>query len=272
MNRKILVAGDAMIDRYWYGGESRISQEAPVAITPIERTEDRHGGAMNVAANVAAMGGDVAELYSLFHMTKPVIKVRTFSRGVQVARADFDTPQEPLTVKQVIAAAEDRHIVILSDYGKGTLRDINAIIWTLKRAGKIVMVDPKGRSFMDYEGADLLKPNTAEMQRLIGGWTDEEALLFKVKAMQRKARIQTVLMTRGADGLTVFDGKATYIPACRDARAVDVCGAGDVAIAAYAVAIARGEDVLTAARYANRAAGIAITKFGTVTVSKKEVF
>ena len=271
MSKRILVCGDAMIDRYWYSDDVRVSQEAPVAIAPIVRVEDRLGGAANVALNIRAMGGDVCALYSPSYEHDPVIKIRIISKGQQMIRADLDNAQEPVTTEQVLAAAEMCSCVVLSDYGKGTLYNISAIIYALKRAGKTVLVDPKGRSFNRYAEADLLKPNLAEMQKLIGGWDCEENLTYKVKALQRAAKIPTVLLTRGAQGMTLYNGEVKHIPAATG-ETVDVCGAGDVTLAAYATARSRGMCMIESCQVAAKAAGIAVSRFGTSLVYEKEVF
>lgn len=268
---KVLVCGDAMIDRYWFGEVARISPEAPVPVLAVEREEERAGGAANVARNLEAMGVEVATLYSASHAADPVVKLRLIARGQQLGRVDFDRPQAPLAPEEVIAAARDCAIVVFSDYAKGTLDRIAALVWRLKREGRRVLIDPKRRDFRDYAGADVLKPNLAELRSFVGAWRDEDDLEQRVKAMQRRADIPVVLATRGAAGMTLYAGAVAQIPA--DAREVyDVTGAGDTALAAFTAALVRGADHVEAARAANRAAGIAVGRFGTAVVTAEELF
>jgi rfaE bifunctional protein kinase chain/domain len=273
--KRILVCGDAMIDRYLYGTAERMSPEAPVPVFKVEREESRDGAAANVTENIRAMGAEVAGIYSSsWDMDETsIFKTRMIINGTQVfARIDEDYKQEPLEVAFVARRAEEYDIVVLCDYGKGTLDNIGEIIGTLKAAGKTVIVDPKARRAREYKGADWIKPNLAEMQLLIGRWSSEDELEFKVKALQRAAGIPHVLLTRGAQGMTLFAGARIDIPPINAGPVLDVCGAGDTAIAGLAVGLARGYTAGNAARVANIAAGIAVTRFGTSIVTKEEVF
>jgi rfaE bifunctional protein kinase chain/domain len=268
---KILVAGDAMIDRYWYGDITRISPEAPVPVFAVDRAEDRAGAAAYVAAGIRAMGIETAELFSESFNVDPVLKLRLVARGRQMARVDFDAAQKPIDADAAERAAEGCDIVVLSDYGKGALDNIAAIIWRCKRAGKAVFVDPKSRRFKQYAGCDMLKPNLDELRLLIGGWSCEEEMEHKVKTMQRVASIPAVLVTRGAAGMTLFNGAVRQV-AGEAREVVDVCGAGDMAMAAFAAAAARGLACHEAAIAANKASGIAVGKFGAAVVTAAEVF
>jgi rfaE bifunctional protein kinase chain/domain len=274
--KRILVCGDAMVDRYVYGEITRMSPEAiAVPVFKAERFEQRDGAAANVVANIRAMGGDVMFRYSRTCWDDDlwVTKTRYVVGGKQWFRADEDRAQDPLDPVLVLedATKDNCDIVVLSDYGKGTLDNIEQIIWALKQAGKTVIVDPKSRRLHSYAGADWLKPNVEEMRMLVGRWNDEEELEFKVKALQRAAKIPNVLLTRGAQGMTLY-ASARYDYKAMPVKVADVCGAGDTAIAALAVSLALGHDAHTAAFAANVAAGISVTKFGTAVVTKEEVF
>jgi len=268
----VLVAGDAMTDLYVHGSMTRMAPDAPAPVFKIDRYETRNGAAANVLANVRAMGADAMGLYSdSFDEGREVTKTRFFADGRQVMRVDDDRTQEPLSAKEVLDAAAFAEIVVLSDYGKGTLDNIGEIIFALKQAGKMVLVDPKSRRFKHYEGCDVLKPNLDEMRALVGGWSSDDELEHKVKALQRAANIGAVLLTRGADGMALYAGIVRhYLP--MPIKVLDVCGAGDTAMAALAAALARGLSLSQAAHYANVAAGVAVSKFGTAVVEEQEVF
>lgn len=266
---RVLVAGDAMIDRYWHGDITRVSPEAPVPVVTMDREEYSPGGAKNVARNLEAMGVEVREVYSVSYKIDPVIKLRVMARGQQVCRIDWDKPQQAISCEALMEAAEDCDIAILSDYGKGALSNAPACIWRLKNIGKRVFVDPRGTDPHRYRDADLLKPNLAEARALVGEWKSEDELEFKIKKMQRDARIGAVLLTRGADGMTLYAGAVTHIP-CDSRQVFDVTGAGDTVIAAFTASVARGLGYAEAARAANRAAGIAVSRPGTAVVKWEE--
>jgi rfaE bifunctional protein kinase chain/domain len=266
---RVLVVGDAILDRYWFGDITRISPEAPVPVVQIGEEKESIGGAANVARNIEAMGIEVRTLYSESFFTDPVVKLRVISRNQQTIRIDFDRPQKPLLPEIVEREAKDCDIVVLSDYAKGSLAMSPAIIWKLKQAGKKVFVDPKNRDYGRYAGADVLKPNLNEIREMLGGWASEEELEHKVKRMQRQAKIEAVLLTRGQDGMTLFNGSVTKIE-CASKEVFDVTGAGDTAIAAFTAAVARGKSMVEAAYLANKASGIAVGRFGTAVVGWQE--
>ena len=269
--KRVLVCGDAMLDLYWSGSIDRISPEAPVPVVAVSTMEMRRGGAANVESNIRAMGVKVDALYSPSFESRPVEKIRIISGDQHVCRIDFDRDQIPIEGEALSHAARDAEIVVFSDYGKGALRDLGALIWRMKREGKTVLVDPKGRRYAEYAETDVLKPNIEELRRLIGGWLCEEDLEHKVKALQRRAKIGAVLLTRGAEGMKLFASSITEIPCVADA-VVDVSGAGDTAMAALAAGLARGIPIREAAVFANKAAGISVGRFGTAIVEEKEVF
>lgn len=267
---RILVIGDAMIDRYWLGDATRLSPDAPVPVVAVTDTEDRPGAAANVALNIEAMGGDVVTLFSPTFKTDPVVKVRILGRGRHVVRADFDRPQEPIDMGEYRRLLKDSQIVVISDYGKGALKNIVQIVSDAVQVGAMVLVDPKGYRYEKYRGASVVKPNLEEMRQLVGGWESEDELEHKVNAMRMTAGIESILLTRGAAGMTLYNGHRTDIQA-HAVKPVDVSGAGEAAISALAVGVAEGMDLAEASHFANKAAGLAVQRFGTTVLTRAEV-
>ncbi len=297
---RVLVVGDVMLDRYWFGDVSRISPEAPVPIVKVDRVEDRPGGAANVARNAAALGAKAA-LLSVVGRDEPgrslqqllrrekvatslhadatistTVKLRVIGRQQQLLRADF----EKLPSHEVLASKlrdyqrllRNCDVVILSDYGKGGLAHIAKMIALARSRGIPVLVDPKGEDYSRYRGATLVTPNRAELRAVVGGWSGEPALNAKAQALRRKLGLGGLLVTRSEEGMTLYRrGSRVHVPA--QAREVyDVSGAGDTVIAAIGVMLAAGEDMENAVRIANRAAGIVVGKFGTAVVQPEELF
>jgi rfaE bifunctional protein kinase chain/domain len=294
---KILVVGDSMMDRYWYGDVSRLSQEAPVPVVKHLREERRAGAAGNVARNCVSMGAD-ASLLSIVgndeygkHFADLVPcstliydwengttqKLRIIGRQQQITRIDFDhAPSNNLADQlrdQFFLDVMSSDIIVFSDYGKGTLKHIRSMINMAKNFGKTVLVDPKGHNYDKYRGADLIKPNIDEMRELVGGWDDEVELGNKAQALIRQCGFKAVLLTRAADGMTLFMGGCDPVHVPSMAHEVfDVCGAGDVAISAFAVALAKGFDYMEATHYSAKASGLSVGYFGTVAINEKDVF
>ena len=299
---KVLVVGDVMLDRYWYGDASRISPEAPVPIVLWRREETRAGGAANVAANCAAMGartrllsvvGDDEQGRSLenmlvknhgvkvnFHRDSSIRttqKLRVIGgRQHQLLRIDFETPpsREVLASKfaDFKAALETSSVVILSDYGKGGLAHIGRMITMANVAGKKVLVDPKGDDWSRYRGAYVVTPNRAELREVVGTWKSDADLERRARRLRRKLKLEALLLTLGGDGMKLYSEKRTiHVPA--DEREVyDVSGAGDTVIAALGTMLASRVPLEQAVRIANRAGGIKVAKLGTAVVSRKELF
>lgn len=266
----ILVCGDAMVDRYWWADVNRISPEAPVPVAKVIRTEEREGGAANVLNNVSAMNGQAVGLFS--PSPEPIVKIRVIGRSQQMVRVDFDVPQEPISVDKFSAAVLGRKNVIFSDYGKGALTHVQDMILIAKEAGCNVYVDPKGHDYTRYRHADVVKPNLDEMRELVGGWSTEEQLAEKVYNLRKSIGIKAILLTRAAAGMTLFIEAGAFNIKSVAKEVYDVSGAGDTAIAAFAVAQTHGHDWLTSAQYANVAAGVAVSRFGTTVVKFSEVF
>ncbi len=296
----ILIVGDVMLDRYWFGDVDRISPEAPVPIVLINRNEERLGGAANVARNVVTLGADCsligvigddeagmivksllneADIVSHLYVTKgisTIVKLRVVGRQQQLLRLDFEKrpSQEALdnAVQHYHNLLSSHDIVIFSDYGKGTLDNIAEMIAVAKNAGKTTLVDPKGDDFTKYQGASFLTPNKAELRQVVGSWRNEEELSEKAQNLREQLDIGWLLLTRSEEGMSLFGEKETiHIPTV--AREVfDVSGAGDTVIATLATMLGYGKPVTEAVDIANRAAGIVVGKLGTATVTSKELF
>lgn len=297
---RVLVVGDVMLDRYWFGEVSRISPEAPVPIVKVDRIEERPGGAANVARNVSALGAKAAllsvvgrdeagrclkqllqqeQVATSLHTDATItttVKLRVIGRQQQLLRADFETlpSHEVLAskLKDYQRLLKNADVVILSDYGKGGLAHIAKMIALARGRGVPVLVDPKGEDYSRYRGATLVTPNRAELRAVTGGWTSERMLETKAQALRQRLGLGGLLVTRSEEGMTLYrKGSRLHVPA--QAREVyDVSGAGDTVIATIGVMLAAGEDMENAIRIANRAAGIVVGKFGTAVVYPQELF
>jgi rfaE bifunctional protein kinase chain/domain len=296
----VLVVGDAMLDRYWHGAVERISPEAPVPVVKVSREEERIGAAANVAYNVSTLGaqasflgvvGDDEPGHRLEKMLKDTgirtylkrdpglrttVKLRVIGRQQQLLRMDFENePDHEVLALQTEAFGElvaQQQAVLFSDYGKGGLAHIPAMIAAARAAKKVVLVDPKGSDYERYRGASVITPNRAELQDVVGRWRDEDELRAKAQALRTSLDLGALLVTRSEEGMTLFDAQGElHVPA--QAREVfDVTGAGDTVIATLAAMAAAGLPLREAVPIANRAGGIVVGKFGTATVSYEELF
>jgi rfaE bifunctional protein kinase chain/domain len=295
---RVLVVGDVMLDRYWYGDASRISPEAPVPVVLFRREETKAGGAANVAANCAALGaktqllsvvGDDPEGARLrklleeagvrvsFHkdrLIRTTQKLRVLSRQ-QLLRVDFETAPS----REVLASKlEDFkaglpwcNVVVLSDYGKGGLAHIAQMIRLGRAAGKRVLVDPKGDDYSRYKGAHVVTPNLVELREVVGSWKSETDLERRAQKLRRGLGLEALLLTRGGDGMTLYrDGRVLHVKA-EKREVYDVSGAGDTVIATLGAMLGAGVPLEPAVRLANRAGGIKVTKLGTAVVTRKEL-
>jgi rfaE bifunctional protein kinase chain/domain len=296
---RVLVVGDVMLDRYWYGDASRISPEAPVPVLLWQREEERLGGAANVARNCAALGAptrllsvtgrdDAGERVAALLRAEGVRaslrrdpsirttqKLRMVHRQQQLLRVDMETPPSREVLASKLSdyrkALPECDVVLLSDYGKGGLAHVATMIREGRRAGKRVLVDPKGDDYSRYRGASVVTPNLKELEDVVGRWRDERDLAARAQALRAKLRLDALLLTRGEDGMTLYrPGRAVRIKGERR-EVADVTGAGDTVIAVLAVMLAAGESVESAARFANRAGGVKVTKFGTAVVTREEL-
>ena len=298
---RVLVVGDVMLDRYWFGDASRISPEAPVPVVLWRKEETKAGGAANVATNCAALGarttlisvvGDDADGTALsgilgaagvrvnFHRDRSIRttqKLRVIGgRQHQLLRIDFETTPTREVLKSKLAAFRAEmlasNVVILSDYGKGGLTHIARMIGMARAAGKRVLVDRKGGDWSRYKGAHVITPNRAEFRQVAGGWTTEKDFERRAQRLRRALGLDALLVTRGEEGMSLFrQGSALHVRAERH-EVFDVSGAGDTVIAALGTMLAAGVRLEQAMRIANRAAGIKVMKFGTAAVSKAELF
>jgi len=300
---RILVVGDVMLDRYWYGEVDRISPEAPVPIVNVTQSDERPGGAANVARNAAALGAKVtllsvvgqddvgrrlaallrkAGVAARLHRDKNIattVKLRVIGRPQrqQLLRLDFETkPGHEILRSKLVEYARlvARHdAVVLSDYGKGGLAHIARMIALARRSRKLVLVDPKGDDFSRYRGASMITPNLKEFRVVAGEWKSERELTDRAQELRRKLKIEALLVTRGEMGMTLFErGRKLHVPAQMLHEVSDVSGAGDTVIATLAVILAAGAELPDAVRIANRAAGIVVGRFGTAVVQAHELF
>ncbi|MDX2348920.1 MAG: bifunctional D-glycero-beta-D-manno-heptose-7-phosphate kinase/D-glycero-beta-D-manno-heptose 1-phosphate adenylyltransferase HldE [Porticoccus sp.] len=297
---QVLVAGDLMLDRYWHGATSRISPEAPVPVVKVGQSEDRIGGAGNVALNISALGAGAslvgivgkdeaaeslstrlqsAGIHADFQVseTRPTItKLRVISRHQQLLRLDFedifeaeDADQLPQKVEQLLGNVG---ALILSDYAKGALQNAQALIASARQAGVPVLVDPKGSDFDAYRGATLLTPNLSEFEAVVGACPNEQSLVEKGAELLDKLDLDALLITRSEHGMTLLrkDMPELHLPA-RAREVFDVTGAGDTVISVLATAIAAGAELPDAVAMANIAAGLVVGKLGTATISMPEL-
>jgi rfaE bifunctional protein kinase chain/domain len=296
---RVLIVGDAMLDRYWFGAVDRISPEAPVPVVRIEREEERLGGAANVAMNVKALGAQATlltvvgedeparTLRRLLHGqgiatllgTDPnlytIVKLRVIGRAQQLIRVDFENQPDHEVLAAMLEDYErvlpEQDAVLFSDYGKGGLEHIPRMIDLARRAGKPVLVDPKGSDYSRYAGSTVITPNRAELAQVIGRWPSEAQLHERAQRLRTEHRLDGLLLTRSEDGMSLFDA-AGHVQVPANAREVfDVTGAGDTVIATMAVMLACGLGLREAMPIANRAGGIVVGKFGTATVSYDEL-
>jgi rfaE bifunctional protein kinase chain/domain len=296
---RVLVVGDVMLDRYWFGDVERISPEAPVPVVRIARWEERPGGAANVARNVAALGaratllsvtGDDEAGHALARLLdaervethflrdpalQTTVKLRVIGRQQQLLRIDFEKAPSTEVLASKLADFERMQdtapVVILSDYGKGGLAHIATMIERARAAGKRVLVDPKGDEWEKYRGATVLTPNRNEFRAVVGRWRDESDMTARAQALRRALALEALLVTRSEEGVTLYSDEGTLtIPA--EAREVyDVSGAGDTVIATLGTLIAAGAPLADAVRIANAAAGVVVGKLGTAVVSPGEL-
>lgn len=296
---RLLVVGDVMLDRYWFGDTGRISPEAPVPVVQVAKIDERLGGAANVARNASALGAKTTILgvigqdeagkrveqllqesgvQSQLQADSKVpttVKLRVIARQQQLIRLDFEeTPSQNSLdekLKRFESLLPQVDVVILSDYGKGALEQVSAMIALAKANKKLVLVDPKGDAYSKYKGATVLTPNRSELRQVIGQWSDEADLTKRAQSLRQELELSALLLTRSEEGMTLFTEKGTEHVRAQAREVFDVSGAGDTVIATLAVAMAAGWPLERAMALANRAGGIVVGKLGTATVSAEEL-
>ncbi|MCC7038723.1 MAG: D-glycero-beta-D-manno-heptose-7-phosphate kinase [Burkholderiales bacterium] len=296
---RVLVVGDVMLDRYWFGDVDRISPEAPVPVVKIVRSEERPGGAANVARNAAALGAKVsllsvvgadeagATLARLLADERVVasfqrdpglattVKLRVIGRQQQLLRIDLEAPPSHEVLAAKLAdygrLLHDTDVVILSDYGKGGLTHIATMIDQAHAAGKRVLVDPKGDDYTRYRRATVLTPNRAELRDVVGQWRDEADLVTRAQRLRADLALEALLVTRSEEGMTLFTAQGVQTIPAQAREVYDVSGAGDTVIATVGVLLAAGATLPDAVRVANEAAGVVVGKLGTAVVLPQEL-
>lgn len=296
----VLVVGDAMLDQYWFGDVDRVSPEAPVPIVHVKREEFRLGGAANVALNVASLGGSATLLAVVGHdaaadrmrelleqagithdlrgdaSVQTTVKLRVSGRAQQLLRIDFEDRPHNDTLDTMADALEahvaSHQVVVFSDYGKGNLAQIERKIDIARRYTRPVLIDPKGRDWDIYRGATLITPNRAELIQVVGPWRDEVELYDKAQALRDRLSLDSLLVTRSEEGMTLFDAEGQLHVPTQAREVFDVTGAGDTVLATLASMIAGGVTLRDAVPIANRAGGIVVGKFGTSTLTASELF
>jgi rfaE bifunctional protein kinase chain/domain len=296
---KLLVVGDVMLDRYWFGDSDRISPEAPVPVVQVSKVDERLGGAANVARNVAALGANttilgvvgedeagnrIGELLRQSGVNSQLevdpkvpttVKLRVIARQQQLIRLDFEETPSQTALEQKLARFEKAlgtaDVLVLSDYGKGALSQVATMIETARAKNKVILVDPKGEDYEKYRGATLITPNRSELRQVVGRWADEADLTQRAQELRRALGIQALLLTRSEEGMSMFTDQGVSHVRAQAREVFDVSGAGDTVIATLAVALAAQWPLDRAMALANRAGGIVVGKLGTATVTSEEL-
>lgn len=296
---RLLVVGDVMLDRYWFGDTNRISPEAPVPVVQVGKIDERLGGAANVARNVAALGakttilgviGDdepgrrVSELLKssgvdsqleIDSKVPTTVKLRVIARQQQLIRLDFEEAPSEAALAHKLERYEklvgDADVVILSDYGKGALGQVSLMIEQARAQKKMILVDPKGDDYAKYRGATVLTPNRSELRQVVGQWTSEDDLTKRAQDLRRSLDLEALLLTRSEEGMSLFTEAGVSHVKAQAREVFDVSGAGDTVIGTLAVALAAQWPLERAMSLANRAGGIVVGKLGTATVTSEEL-
>lgn len=298
--KRLLIVGDSMLDRYWFGDTNRISPEAPVPVVRIVKNEDRLGGAANVALNIAELGAraslmsvigcddagaslqsllarsGIEDLSAIDPSVRTTVKLRVLARRQQLVRIDFEDHPAGEVLSALTdtfeARVKDFDALVLSDYGKGGLDHIVRMIAAARAAHIPVLVDPKGSDYSRYRGATLITPNRAELALVIGPWQTESELVEKAQTLREKLDLSALLLTRSEEGMTLFTKDGEFNVPAQAREVFDVSGAGDTSIAVTATMLAAGLSLEEAVRIANRAGGIVVGKLGTASVTYDELF
>lgn len=296
---RVLVVGDVMLDRYWFGEVERISPEAPVPVVHVAKREDRLGGAANVARNAVALGAQVtlvglvgqdeaatrvstllgeagvqAHLVADAHHPT-TLKMRVLGRQQQLLRIDFEEKPTPglleSLAERVAPLLAQHDVVVFSDYAKGALAQVEKLIAMAREKRLPILVDPKGSHYQRYRGATLVTPNRSEMQQAVGPWQTESELSERAQALRAELELEALLVTRSEQGMTLFTESGSDHVDAQAHEVFDVSGAGDTVLATLAVMRAAGVPWPESMRWANRAGGIVVGKLGTSIVTAGEL-
>jgi len=296
---RILVVGDVMLDRYWFGDVERISPEAPVPVLLVGNKDERLGGAANVAINASSLGAQLglmgvvgndeagATVEAMLQKSgvrscllkdpnfPTTVKLRVIARQQQLVRIDFEKRPSPehLTTKMELFEQEygNYDVVLFSDYGKGSLEHVAEMIALCKKAGKITLVDPKGDDYVKYTGASVLTPNRSEFRQVMGSWKSEAELIEKAQTLRTQLQLGALLLTRSEEGMTLFTGEGHFHVPAQAREVFDVSGAGDTVIATLACAVGSGMSLQDSVTLANRAGGVVVGKLGTAVILPEEL-
>lgn len=299
-NVSVLVVGDAMLDRYWFGDASRLSPEAPVPVVRINRCEERLGGAANVARNAASIGANSTLLAVVgdddagkvilklleennvnpcLHKDphySTIVKLRIIAQNQQLLRTDFETKIQSSALdyheSKFTSLLPSHDLIILSDYGKGGLDRISTIIKKGRELGKPILVDPKGTNYVQYKYATCITPNKSELAQVVGQWRDEKDLEVRAQNLREELKLEKLLLTRSEEGMTLFDENGSWTVPAQAREVFDVSGAGDTVISVLGVMLGAGYDWKTAVQISNRAGGIVVGKLGTASLTYEELF
>jgi rfaE bifunctional protein kinase chain/domain len=296
---KILVVGDVMLDRYWFGDVERISPEAPVPVVLVGTKDERLGGAANVAINASSLGAQLC-LMGVVGNDEPghtvealleksgvrsrllkdpnfptTVKLRVIARQQQLVRIDFEERPSPeqLTTKMELFEQEytNHDVILFSDYGKGSLEHVAEMIALCKKAGKTTLVDPKGDDYGKYVGASVLTPNRSEFKQVMGSWKTEAQLIEKAQILRERLSLGALLLTRSEEGMTLFTAEGSFHVPAQAREVFDVSGAGDTVIATLACAVGSGMSLPDSVALANKAGGVVVGKLGTAVILPEEL-
>ena len=296
---RLLVVGDVMLDRYWFGDTNRISPEAPVPVVQVGKIDERLGGAANVARNVAALGANTTILgvigddepgrrvidllrssgvdsqLEIDGKVPTTVKLRVIARQQQLIRLDFEEAPSEAALAHKLERYEklvgNADVVILSDYGKGALGQVALMIEQARAQKKMILVDPKGYDYSKYRGATVLTPNRSELRQVVGQWSSEEDLTKRAQDLRKSLNLEALLLTRSEEGMSLYTEAGVSHVKAQAREVFDVSGAGDTVIGTLAVALASGWPLERAMALANRAGGIVVGKLGTATVTSEEL-
>lgn len=299
-NVSVLVVGDAMLDRYWFGDASRLSPEAPVPVVKINRCEERLGGAANVARNAASIGANSTLLAVVgdddagkvilklleennvnpcLHKDphySTIVKLRILAQNQQLLRTDFETTIQSSALdyheSKFTSLLPSHDLIILSDYGKGGLDRISTIIEKGRELGKPILVDPKGTNYVQYKYATCITPNKSELAQVVGQWRDEKDLEVRAQNLREELKLEKLLLTRSEEGMTLFDENGSWTVPAQAREVFDVSGAGDTVISVLGVMLGARYDWKTAVQISNRAGGIVVGKLGAASLTYEELF